>query len=152
MNHCCCVPRCSSCIKRDPQLTFQIFSKQGKHQVSLINKFGQKERIDRRKAWILKLRIGKPVSKFMKVCSLHFAEKDYFYRQKLALFKYAKIQKRNGSGAGAVNDDLRRQRASERTARTAGQKYCLKRPLIYCLWAIKTLVIAVLIFKGEGVN
>ncbi|KAJ8941418.1 hypothetical protein NQ318_010168, partial [Aromia moschata] len=40
------------------------------------------ERIDKRKAWILKLRIGKPVSKFMRVCSLHFAEEDYFYRPK----------------------------------------------------------------------
>ncbi|KAJ8945895.1 hypothetical protein NQ318_002737 [Aromia moschata] len=37
---------------------------------------------DKRKAWILKLRIGKPVSKFMRVCSLHFAEEDYFYRSK----------------------------------------------------------------------
>ncbi|KAJ8936024.1 hypothetical protein NQ318_007192, partial [Aromia moschata] len=53
-----------------------------KHQVSLINKCGQKERIDRRKAWILKLRIGKPVSKFMKICSIHFAEEDYCYRFK----------------------------------------------------------------------
>ncbi|KAJ8938838.1 hypothetical protein NQ318_019013, partial [Aromia moschata] len=38
------------------------------------------ERIDKRKAWILKLRIGKPVSKCMRVCSLHFAEEDSFYR------------------------------------------------------------------------
>ncbi|KAJ8951602.1 hypothetical protein NQ318_020479, partial [Aromia moschata] len=59
------VPRCSSWIKRDPQLTFQIFPEQGK-QVSLINKFGQKECIDRRKACILKLRIGKPVTKASK--------------------------------------------------------------------------------------
>ncbi|KAJ8942108.1 hypothetical protein NQ318_000703 [Aromia moschata] len=36
----------------------------------------------KRKAWILKLRIGKPVSKFRRVCSLHFAEEDYFYRSK----------------------------------------------------------------------
>ncbi|KAJ8947613.1 hypothetical protein NQ318_002622 [Aromia moschata] len=82
MNHYCCVPRCLSWIKRNLQLTFQIFHEQGKHQVSLINKFGRKERIDRRKAWILKLRIRKPVSKFMRVCSLHFAEEDYFYRYK----------------------------------------------------------------------
>ncbi|KAJ8946108.1 hypothetical protein NQ318_010407 [Aromia moschata] len=72
MNHYCCVPRCSSWIKRDPQLTFQILPEQGRHQ----------ERIDRRKAWILKLRIEKPVNKFMKVCSFHFAEEDYFYRFK----------------------------------------------------------------------
>ncbi|KAJ8956029.1 hypothetical protein NQ318_006305 [Aromia moschata] len=74
MNHYCCVPRCSSWINRDPQLTFHnnIFPEQGKHQVSLVNKF------DRRKTWILKLSIGKPVIIFMKVCSLHFAEEDYF--------------------------------------------------------------------------
>ncbi|KAJ8958128.1 hypothetical protein NQ318_006062 [Aromia moschata] len=63
MNHYYCVPRCSSWIKRDPQLTFHIFPEQGKHQVSLVNQFGQKERIERRKAWKLKLSIGKPVSK-----------------------------------------------------------------------------------------
>ncbi|KAJ8933240.1 hypothetical protein NQ318_011679 [Aromia moschata] len=44
-----------------------------------------RERTDKRKAWILKLRIGKPVSKFMRVCSLHFAEEDYFYRYRLVL-------------------------------------------------------------------
>ncbi|KAJ8955979.1 hypothetical protein NQ318_006250 [Aromia moschata] len=48
-------------------------------------------RIDKRKAWILKLRIRKPVSKFMIVCSLHFAEEDYFYRSKD--FKKRKILK-----------------------------------------------------------
>ncbi|KAJ8948424.1 hypothetical protein NQ318_007947, partial [Aromia moschata] len=79
-NDYCCVPRCSFWIKRDPQVSFHIFPEQEKHQVSLVNKFGQKERIDKRNAWILKLRIGKPVSKFMKVCSLHFTEEDYFYR------------------------------------------------------------------------
>ncbi|KAJ8952152.1 hypothetical protein NQ318_018489, partial [Aromia moschata] len=48
-------------------------------------------RIDKRKAWILKQRIRKPVSKFMRVCSLHFAEEDYFYRSKD--FKKRKILK-----------------------------------------------------------
>ncbi|KAJ8938010.1 hypothetical protein NQ318_022943 [Aromia moschata] len=66
MNHYYCVPRCSSWIKKDPQLIFHIHHEQGKHQVSIINKFGQKERVDRRKAWILKLRIGKPVIKDLK--------------------------------------------------------------------------------------
>ncbi|KAJ8942887.1 hypothetical protein NQ318_011300, partial [Aromia moschata] len=33
----------------------------------------------------------KPVSKFMRVCSLHFAEEDYFYRSKD--FKKRKILK-----------------------------------------------------------
>ncbi|KAJ8938697.1 hypothetical protein NQ318_007985, partial [Aromia moschata] len=48
-------------------------------------------RIDKRKAWILKLKIRKPVSKFMRVCSLYFAEEDYFYRSKD--FKKRKILK-----------------------------------------------------------
>ncbi|KAJ8942285.1 hypothetical protein NQ318_005603 [Aromia moschata] len=38
--------------------------------------------MDRRDAWIIKLRMGRPVSKFMRVCCLHFAEDDYFYRSK----------------------------------------------------------------------
>ncbi|KAJ8950788.1 hypothetical protein NQ318_011282 [Aromia moschata] len=59
INHYCCVPGCS--IKRNPKFTFHIFPEQGKHQVSLVNKFGQKEHIDRRKAWILKPSIGKAV-------------------------------------------------------------------------------------------
>ncbi|KAJ8947774.1 hypothetical protein NQ318_017046 [Aromia moschata] len=46
------------------------------------NRYKKKARIDKRKAWILKLRIRKPVSKFMRVCCLHFAEEDYFYRSK----------------------------------------------------------------------
>ncbi|KAJ8950761.1 hypothetical protein NQ318_011254 [Aromia moschata] len=61
MNHYCCVPRCSSWIMKNPQLTFHIVPEQGRHHVSLVNKFGQKEHIDRRKAWILKLNIGKPL-------------------------------------------------------------------------------------------
>ncbi|KAK4887420.1 hypothetical protein RN001_003691 [Aquatica leii] len=37
-----------------------------------------KQLVDRRDAWIIRLRIGKPVTKFMKVCSLHFKAEDYF--------------------------------------------------------------------------
>ncbi|XP_044764415.1 uncharacterized protein LOC123320980 [Coccinella septempunctata] len=36
--------------------------------------------MDRQKAWQLKLKIGKPITKNMKVCSLHFTDDDYFYR------------------------------------------------------------------------
>ncbi|KAG5897837.1 hypothetical protein JTB14_011836 [Gonioctena quinquepunctata] len=36
-----------------------------------------RELISRRKAWISKVRIGKPFSKFKKVCSLHFKQDDY---------------------------------------------------------------------------
>ncbi|KAJ8943431.1 hypothetical protein NQ318_020682, partial [Aromia moschata] len=46
-------------------------------------------------AWILKLRIGKPVSKFMRVCSLHFAEEDYFYRLFIKTFQNKPIQLKN---------------------------------------------------------
>ncbi|KAJ8934960.1 hypothetical protein NQ318_007199 [Aromia moschata] len=67
-------------LMRDPHELFIYFLNKERQQVSLVNKFVQKECIDRHKAWILKLSIGKTVSKFMKVCSLHFAEEDYFYR------------------------------------------------------------------------
>lgn len=49
---------------------------------------GQIERyfMEQRKSWILKLRIGKPISDTMGVCSLHFNENDYFYKGKCSNF------------------------------------------------------------------
>ncbi|XP_045468342.1 uncharacterized protein LOC123676484 [Harmonia axyridis] len=36
--------------------------------------------MDRQKAWQLKFKIDKPVTRNMKVCSQHFIDDDYFYR------------------------------------------------------------------------
>ncbi|KAJ8946883.1 hypothetical protein NQ318_008239 [Aromia moschata] len=62
--------RCRTPCSGDKTVSPINGEKTGKHQVSLINKFSQKEHIDRRKAWILKLRIGKSVTKDSKMMIL----------------------------------------------------------------------------------
>lgn len=81
-NHYCSVPQCTSWAKRNPELSFHLFPEAGKQRVWMETKLGNKVMIDRQKAWVLKLKIGKPVSKYMKVCSLHFTDNDYFNRGK----------------------------------------------------------------------
>nr|CAH7726046.1 unnamed protein product [Callosobruchus chinensis] len=57
-------------------LNYRLCRQEG---VFIENKMG-KPLMDQRKAWILKLKIGKQVSKSMKVCSLHF-NKDYYFNK-----------------------------------------------------------------------
>ncbi|XP_045473069.1 uncharacterized protein LOC123679700 [Harmonia axyridis] len=78
-NDYCCVPQCTSWSKKNPDLSFFIFPRANERKV-LIHTQQRSELMDRRKAWIVKLRILKPVSKYMKVCSLHFTDRDYFPR------------------------------------------------------------------------
>lgn len=82
-NHYCCVPKCNSWAKRDleKELSFHFFPPESGQKVYMETTFG-KELIERRKAWIHKLRIGKPITKYMKVCSLHFDQDDYFHKGK----------------------------------------------------------------------
>nr|CAI5835621.1 unnamed protein product [Callosobruchus analis] len=78
-NDYCCVPQCNSWAKKDTErkLTFHRFPETNTRQVNIETEMG-KHLMDQRKAWILKLKIGKQVSKSMKVCSLHFNKDDYF--------------------------------------------------------------------------
>ncbi|XP_063986028.1 uncharacterized protein LOC135167112 [Diachasmimorpha longicaudata] len=73
----CCVYGCHSKACRDPKIRFYTFPREKVDFVKIINKFDEEEMIDRRQAWIKVLRIGKKVSKYMKVCSLHFIEDDF---------------------------------------------------------------------------
>lgn len=73
----CCVYGCNSNYKRCPQLAFHSFPRV-KKMVNFENKFGYNEAVDVKKAWEIKLLMGKPVTKSMLVCSLHFTENDYF--------------------------------------------------------------------------
>lgn len=86
-NHYCCVPNCNSWAKKDSshELSFHLFPPESGQKVYIENAFGR-ELIERRKAWILKLRIGKPVTSFMKVCSLHFKKEDYFNKGTVFIF------------------------------------------------------------------
>ncbi|VEN47628.1 unnamed protein product [Callosobruchus maculatus] len=80
-NNYCCVPECKSWAKKDTerQLTFHRFPEANARKVYIENEMG-KHLMDHRKAWILKLKICKQVSKSMKVCSLHFNKDDYFHK------------------------------------------------------------------------
>ncbi|VEN46836.1 unnamed protein product [Callosobruchus maculatus] len=59
--------------KKDTErnLTFHRLPEVNARQVYIENEMG-KHLMDQRKAWILKLKIGKQVSESVKVCSLHF--------------------------------------------------------------------------------
>lgn len=75
----CSVSGCKSSGKRGKNLHFHKFPKSSKTDIMVPyeNEFGQIEQISRRKAWILKLKIRKPVTKGMTVCSKHFTPFDY---------------------------------------------------------------------------
>uniref|UniRef100_A0A6P7GB51 Uncharacterized protein LOC114339901 isoform X3 n=1 Tax=Diabrotica virgifera virgifera TaxID=50390 RepID=A0A6P7GB51_DIAVI len=83
MNHYCCVPGCKSWVKRNPELSFHLFPKPKKSNVIVETKLGSKELVDRRKVWIQRLKIGKKVSDYMRVCSLHFEATDFLQKQRV---------------------------------------------------------------------
>lgn len=76
-NNNCCVYGCHSKKGREQHLSFHQFPKLNSSYVFITNVFGIKEKVDRRKAWEIKLLMGKPTTSFMQVCSLHFKEDDY---------------------------------------------------------------------------
>lgn len=82
----CCVYNCSSKACRDITVRFHHLPKPGECLVLISNKFGNLERIDRRKAWDIVLKSGKPMTDSMRVCSLHFKETDYLRPRKCIKF------------------------------------------------------------------
>lgn len=70
----CCVPQCSSGAWKDKNLSFHKFPLASQK----LPKFVQERQFRRRKKWTLALRIGKPVTNSMVVCSKHFQKSDYF--------------------------------------------------------------------------
>lgn len=78
-NNYCCVPNCNSWAKRkSPQseLRFHLFPKEKARKVYVETKFGRFA-MDQRRAWGINLGITKPITNYMRVCSLHFKESDY---------------------------------------------------------------------------
>ncbi|CAN7948573.1 unnamed protein product [Ixodes pacificus] len=58
----CCVPQCTNCA---------VEGKISLHSFTLDKRL--------KKAWMIKLRIGKPVTVTMRVCSSHFTKEDFFW-------------------------------------------------------------------------
>lgn len=73
----CCVPMCNSLKRRNPEISFHKFPAESE-MIKLKTDFGSFETVNRRKIWINKLKIGKKISPFMRVCSLHFVPSDFF--------------------------------------------------------------------------
>lgn len=74
----CCVYGCHSRKMVDRSIHFHAFpDKNSGIRVKVVNAFGQEETVDKRKAWEKVLRMGKPVTKSMRVCSKHFSNDDY---------------------------------------------------------------------------
>lgn len=76
-NRNCCVFGCTSRKGKNPDLSFHKFPPMGR-MVNIDNTFGVMENISQRKAWATKLKMGKPVTNSMSVCSLHFKKEDYY--------------------------------------------------------------------------
>ncbi|KAJ8910757.1 hypothetical protein NQ315_009062 [Exocentrus adspersus] len=77
-NTICCVYGCHSRKGKDRSIHFHAFpNKNSGIKVKIINAMDQEENIDKRKAWEKVLLMGKPVSKYMRVCSKHFTSEDY---------------------------------------------------------------------------
>jgi hypothetical protein len=72
----CAVYGCTSVRKKNPELSFHSFPKEGE-KVNIKNGFGVEEVCNRRQLWEAKLKIGKKVSKSMKICSVHFKKEDF---------------------------------------------------------------------------
>jgi len=73
----CSVQGCNSTYQKFSDISFHIFPKVDEKRVPWINEFGEKEMVDRKKAWELALKMVKPPSQYMRVCSLHFKKSDF---------------------------------------------------------------------------
>lgn len=75
----CIVEGCESKASTDLRLRFHKFPKADKTLVEVENYFGQKEKIDKFKAWANALAIKnvKFIKSYSTVCSLHFKSSDY---------------------------------------------------------------------------
>ncbi|XP_044744750.1 uncharacterized protein LOC123306697 [Coccinella septempunctata] len=73
----CCVYNCSSRKGKSRAIHFHKFPKEDASTVHITNSLGMLEKVDRRKEWIKRLLMGKPVTNNMRVYSLHFQDSDY---------------------------------------------------------------------------
>lgn len=77
----CCVYGCASTRKKNPELYYHSFPNE-KQQVTIVNDFAETKVINRRQLWEAKLKMGKKMSKAMRVCSLHFKNEDFAHSGK----------------------------------------------------------------------
>lgn len=74
----CCVLGCHSRKEKDRKVHFHYFPpKDTDVVVTVKNKQGIEEKVNKRTAWENALMMGKPVTPNMRVCSKHFRNEDY---------------------------------------------------------------------------
>jgi hypothetical protein len=72
----CCVAGCNSMYKNNPELTFHHFPSDSQ-KIEHVDEFGIVLTVYRKKMWEIKLKMGKRVTRNMRVCSRHFVEQDF---------------------------------------------------------------------------
>ncbi|KAF5304259.1 hypothetical protein FQA39_LY09786 [Lamprigera yunnana] len=111
----CCVYGCHAKKGRERHLSFHKFPQPNANFVYIINEFGAQEKVDRRKAWEMKLLTSKSTT-FMKVCSLHFIKNDFIlpgFDRKLPRLKSNAVPSQNLPSAGIL--DIPKHRLSHRS-------------------------------------
>lgn len=73
----CCIYGCNSRACENDTVRFYHFPQPKANFVKLKNKLNPDDIIDRFRAWVKILRMGKSVSSSMRVCSLHFTKEDF---------------------------------------------------------------------------
>lgn len=75
----CSVFGCKTYYSTDNSISFHWFPEANKSKVQWTNNNGSIELIDKRRAWAIKLRMGKEtLKKRIRVCSKHFKDEDFF--------------------------------------------------------------------------
>jgi hypothetical protein len=77
----CCVHGCHTRRAKTEIPAFITFHAKIGCKVQIINIFGGKESIDRRKAWEKVLLLRKPARRHMRVCGKHFLREDFINRK-----------------------------------------------------------------------
>lgn len=85
----CCVYGCTSKGWINTDLSYHHFPKSGKI-VKVESKLGLIETKDRRLTWKEKLKMCRKASDYIRVCSLHFQETDYFIGDKILIKSFTK--------------------------------------------------------------
>lgn len=81
----CCVFGCSSTASKHETVRFFHFPKAGDSYIKIPNLFGESELLDRRKPWENVLKMGKPITNSMVVCSLHFRQEDFYFASRFKI-------------------------------------------------------------------
>lgn len=72
----CCIESCRSRSDKNLNLRYHIFPRENEPHISIINSFGSVEKIDRFKAWKKACKLEN-VTRYTRICSLHFSRDDY---------------------------------------------------------------------------